>query len=339
MKRIVLNLVVIVVFLMSLSGCYVAGEESKVSETKTGNYDMSPVVTTLLEGNGTGLWYMLSNGISECLNKNYKNSIINITPGNSNSNILRLNENQSEFALLHSNLAHSAYNGLGAYEEKQENLRAVATFYPSYAQFFLLESKGISSLEQLFEEKPKLRFSIGSAGGTFETAFIQLIDAYGYTIEDMESWGCRIERKSQSDASKMLSDGALDGFFVVASAPNPTAVENSVNKDLVLLKMDTGKIKYVSEEYGYSQTVISKDVYDFLDEDLTTFATFSFLAASADTPDEKVYKILRSISENLEYLKAIHASLDTLTLEYLASYQTIPMHPGAEKYFKEISVK
>jgi len=330
MRKIVLIFLIIAALVFAFVGC--SPEDENIES------ENSPVETTLLEGNGSGLWYMLSNGIAESLNKNYEGSIINITPGNSNTNILRLNKYESEFALIHNNLAYVAYKGEGSYEEPQDNIRAVATFYPSYAQFFLLKSTGIESIEDFIEEKPPLRFSIGSPGGTFETGFIQLMDSYGYTVEDLESWGCKIERKSQSDASKMFSDGALDGFFVVASAPNPIAVENSTNKDIVLLKMNPNMISEISEKYGYSESVIPKETYSFLNEDIVTFATYSFLAASDKTSEDTVYKVLKSMNDNLDYIKAIHASLRDLNPEYMIENQTIPMHPGAEKYYKEINL-
>jgi len=56
---------------------------------------------------------------------------------------------------------------------------------------------------------------------------------------------------------------------------------------------------------------------------------------------EEYYKedlMVKSINDNIEYIKSIHASLRKLTPEYMIDNHTIPLHPGAEKYYKEINL-
>lgn len=333
MKKKTLLLISILILALTTIGCKTTESKSENPLSETG-----AVSTTMLEGNGAGLWFMLSNGIAESLNKSYKGSIINITPGNTSSNILRLRDNQAELILTHSNLAFMAHRGEGSFEEKHDKIRAVATFYPSYAQFLLIEDREIYSVEEFFEKKPKLKISIGPSKSGTETGFLYLLEAYGYTIEDLNNWGCTLFSKNQTDSLNMISDGAIDGMFVISSAPNPSVVECSTNKDLILLEMDNEKIEYIVNNFGFTKGVIKGGLYKFADKDVESFSSFTVLASSLDTPDETVYKVLKSINDNIDYIQAIHSSLSDLSPEYMANNQTIPMHPGAERYYKEIGL-
>ncbi|MDW7670537.1 MAG: TAXI family TRAP transporter solute-binding subunit [Bacillota bacterium] len=307
-------------------------DPGEISETANEN---DPINTTLIQESGTGLWYMLSGAIAESAGRSYPGSVINITPGSAGPNILRLNEHQTEFAITHSNLAYEGFLGRGSFDERQEEIRTVAIFYPSSAQFFLLESVGITSFDEFFEQKPKVRISMGSQGGSFASAFERIVEAYGYTLKDLEEWGCRLENKNQSDSSKMFSDGALDGFFIIASTPSPMAVENATNKSLQLVEINENMIDSIVETYGYAKVTISKDVYPFMEKDIPSFATYTFLGASSQTPKDTVYKVTRSIYENLDYIQATHAALKDLSPDELAADHGIPMHEGAERFYRE----
>jgi uncharacterized protein len=51
--------------------------------------------------------------------------------------------------------------------------------------------------------------------------------------------------------------------------------------------------------------------------------------------DESVYKMTRSICENLEYLSAVHATLKNINPETMIQQLKISTHPGALQYYKE----
>ena len=58
---------------LALTGCQsAADQEESVDES---------VNITIVETTGTGVWYMIANGISESLNLLYEGSVVNIIPG------------------------------------------------------------------------------------------------------------------------------------------------------------------------------------------------------------------------------------------------------------------
>jgi TRAP transporter TAXI family solute receptor len=281
---------------------------------------------------------MIGNGVSECLNFSYKGSIVQLTPGNTHSNVMRLNAGDSQFALLHNNVASEGFKGIGAFETKHDQIRSVSSFYPSVLQMVVLESVGAKSLNEIIDNKIRVRLSIGNAGGATSEAFERMLMLYGLTLDDMIDWGCTILNKGQSDGSKMLADGMIDGYLILTLAPSPSVVEASINKKLVLVEFDRDMIAKLSEEYGYNVHNIPTGTYDFMSDDVFSVSSVTILGASADTPDDVVYKTVRSIHENLEYMKSIHVALKEMTLESMIEDLGIPMHPGAVLYFREMGL-
>lgn len=340
------NLLITILAVIILSGCSATPKnqtqepaiEGQSIDTDSFSSDTSPINTTFLQGSESGLWFMLSSGISEAVNREYNGSVINITPGSTGTNILRISDNQSEFGFTHSNIAYEASNALGDFNEKIENVKFIANMYPSVSQFILSSETGIKSFDQFFVEKPKLRIGIGSKGGSFATTFQKIVEAYGYTLEDLEAWGCKLEYKSQTDVSDMFTNGALDGYFVIASAPNPMTMELAVNYDLTLVKLDTEVINQLVNNFGFSETTIPSGVYGFEENEVDAFATNTILVASDETSPLAVYKMTKAIYENLDYLKSIHSSLEDMTPEYLLKGNRLMIHPGAEVFYKEVGL-
>ncbi|MDP3385830.1 MAG: TAXI family TRAP transporter solute-binding subunit [Eubacteriales bacterium] len=306
--------------------------------SKSGSFDSSPVDTTLLISTPGSVWYMIGNGVSECLNFSYKGSIIQLTPGNTHSNVMRLNAGDTQFALLHNNVASEGYAGTGVFETKHDQIRSVASFYPSVLQMVVLESVGARSLNDIIDNKIRVRLSIGNPGGATSEAFERMLALYGLTLEDMKGWGCTIYNKSQSDSSKMLSDGMIDGYLILTLAPSPSVVEASINKKLVFVEFDRDIIAKLSEEYGYNVRTVSAGTYEFMTDDSVSVSSVTILGASIDTPDEVVYKTVKSIHENMDYMKSIHVALKEMTLESMIEDLGIPMHPGAEMYYREMGL-
>jgi TRAP transporter TAXI family solute receptor len=281
---------------------------------------------------------MLSNGLSESLNNSYKGSILHITPGASASNSIRVSENVAEFGLTHSNIAFEASKGIGAFDKSMDNLASIASFYPSPCQMVVVSELEIATFQEIIDKKVKLRMSIGSSGGSSEEAFLRIIASYGITKNDMEEWGCTFTNKGMDDSSKMFSDGLLNSIFITASAPAPIITENAINKKINLVEFDQININSLCEKHGYNIIEIAGNTYDFRDTPITSFAANTILATSTDIPDEIVYKMTRAIHENLDYLKSIHAALKPMTEESILENLGVPLHPGAEMYYKEAGI-
>ena len=76
-------------------------------------------------------------------------------------------------------------------------------------------------------------------------------------------------------------------------------------------------------------------MYDNLKEDCHTMFVSNMVAVRADLDEDLVYEMTKAIFENLDIIKSSHKAASGLSLE-TATRVSIPMHPGAERYFKEV---
>lgn len=325
-------------FLLSLSSCLLLLSLFLVSacaKQQAGPKDTDPIKATIAGGEPSGAWYMLLNGVTECVNKSYPGSTVTAVPGNALSNVTRINSRQVDLALCHSVVAADAIQGNEPFEEKLSNVASVASFYPAYYQLVVDKKFGVTSLDEIIARKMKVHLSVDQVGSIAELSFKRLLNEYGVTYEDIKNWGGEIVFRNKADSSNMLADGYIDGYSTLALFPATHIQEASLSKDLVLLSINPTVIESLRQKYGYGKGVIPANTYKFNIKDFDTFTTLNILIIPKDAPDDIAYKAARSIHQNIDYLKSVHSAVKGMTTEDLARDSSVPLHKGAEKYYKE----
>ena len=324
MKKVLLFLMIMV---LALTGCQ-----------NSQSADEEILDITMLGGSPTGVWYMVTNGISECINTSFPGSIVMINPGGGVSNPQRIGSNEAQSGMTHSILALAATRGQDPFEEAIPNLASIAGFYPSTFQIVLTEKLGVSSFDEIIENKLPVRLSIDKPASSANVAFERMLKEYDVTIEEMEAWGADILLKNFADSSSMLSDGLIDGFCISTLVPAPAVIESALSRDLVLIDVNTDIINALVDTYGYSMKTIEADTYNFANEDVHTISATSILAISTDVSDDVAYKIAQSINENLDYMRNVHIAMSKITSESITQDLGVPLHPGAMQYYKDMGI-
>ena len=84
---------------------------------------------------------------------------------------------------------------------------------------------------------------------------------------------------------------------------------------------------------------IPAGTYEGVDEDVRTVGTVGSIFCTADLPEDVVYDFLKTIYENWDALKAINpTAFGDLDVNDWLNGATAPIHPGAEKFYKEMGV-
>lgn len=330
LKNKVCSISIILIFSLffSLTGC-----SQKIDSTATS--DDGPLNITLIGASNGGTLFMVLSAVAECINMSYSGSNVTIVPGSTGANPTRMNNNEADASVTHSVTAYSALKGKPPYAGEMENIASVASLYPSVLQIAVDKAIGITSLDEFINNKMKLRMSIGQPGATSEILFKQIISEYGVTIEDIQAWGGEIMFQNIDESAQMLADGRIDGAVFSTYFPIPHLQEAAVGKDFVLITVNENILSQVKEEYGYQDTVIPSNTYPFLLQDMPTICSHTIIFVPKNSSDEIAYKIARSITENIDYLSKVHISMENLTPDLLVSNLGIPLHPGAEKYYRE----
>ena len=72
------------------------------------------------------------------------------------------------------------------------------------------------------------------------------------------------------------------------------------------------------------------------EEDIRTFGVGATFVSSMDVPEEVVYVIVKAVFDNFDQFTKLHPAFANLTPEQMIRDSlSAPLHPGAEKYYKE----
>ncbi|WP_054841165.1 TAXI family TRAP transporter solute-binding subunit [Thermococcus peptonophilus] len=331
MKMKALGLVALLVFALVASGCIGGGGgETASSETKA-TYSGT---ITIYTGGTSGVYFPLGSKYAEILNKNGIKAKA-VTSGASVTNAKAIGEGKAQAAILQNDIAYYAYNGLYMFQgQAVKNIRGVAALYPETIQFVVRADSDIKSLQDLAGKK----VAIGAAGSGTAVAAEQILKAAGV-------WDS-IQKVNQkfSEAAQSLKVGQIDAAVIVSGAPTPPAVNQiavqtpvrvlPIPDDILNKLHDQGYIFYVRQ-------VLPKDTYNGMTEDTPTVAVKAILAVSADLPDDVVYQMTKILFDpnNLAELHKVHAKTKYISLDTALDGMSIPLHPGAIKFYEEKGIK
>src|SRR5690606_16717883 len=86
----------------------------------------------------------------------------------------------------------------------------------------------------------------------------------------------------------------------------------------------------------YNEATIRGEMYG-LSGTIETLGTGNIMLVRADLDENLVYSMVKAVFDNLDDLYNAHPSARAIKLE-TAAKGPIPLHPGAERYFREVGV-
>ncbi len=246
------------------------------------------------------------------------------------ANVDAINSRTLESGFVQSDVAYWAYTGTGIYEGKPkvDQLRAIANLYPESLHLVARKGAGITSVEDLVGK----RVSLDEPGsGTLVDARI-ILDAYGVSEDDLQPVYVK-----PSVAVAMMREGELDAFVIVAGYPTGSVVEVCATIGCELVPIDGPKAEaLLAEHHFFAKDVIPAGTYAGVPETPTVSVGAQWVVG-ADIEDDLVYGITKALwHENArKLLDDGHPKGDEITLETALDGIGIPLHPGAERFYRE----
>ncbi len=239
--------------------------------------------------------------------------------------------------------ANWAWNGVYRYDKKIRNIRAIAGGLDSY--WFLgavRANKDINSWREVKSKKIGLRVGTQSKGSLSEFATRQILGEYGITRKDLKSWGGDILMKGFKEMVPALKEGAIDALLMMATPFHPTWTEAAIARPLHFLSIEEDVLVKLRDKYGYTRSVVPKGMFKGLDKNVTTIGFPTLLLVREDISDDVVYIILKTMVQNKEEFRAVYKSFkafDPKTAWEPEKIGGIPLHPGADRFYKEMGWK
>jgi hypothetical protein len=223
-----------------------------------------------------------------------------------------------------------AYTATGIYEGKPkvEELRAIANLYPESVHIVVKKNSGIKTVADL---KGK-RVSIDEPGsGTLVNARA-ILAAFGVTEKDIKP-----EYLKQQQSAEKLKDGSLDAYFQTTGYPQGTLTELAATNGFDLLAIDgEARDKILAQYKFFAKDTIPDGVYKDV-KGVETIAVGAQWITSSKQPDALVYEITKAMwsDKTRAALDAGHAKGKVILKETALQGIGIPLHAGAEKFYKE----
>jgi hypothetical protein len=146
----------------------------------------------------------------------------------------------------------------------------------------------------------------------------------------------RVERLTATESGDYLKDGRIDAAFYTTGVGAAALVDVAMMIDTVIVPVDSAHADILVKKYPfYSKTVVPKGSYKGVDQDVPAVCVLAILVTRAELEEDVVYKITKAMYENIKDIERAHAKGKEVKLEKATVGMPIPLHPGAEKYFRE----
>ncbi len=284
-------------------------------------------------GGTGGTYYPLGGALAQMLSNYVEGLIVTAQTGNASiANCNLIGRGQIETGFSQANTTYWCYTATGILKDTQPitNLRGIASLYPETIHIIATKASGIKTIEDLKGKK----VGVGAPNsGTAADAEI-ILNAHGLTFDDIKA-----DYLSFAEVAQRLIDGQIDAGFTTAGYPTSSVINIATKRDIVLIPISEEKInKLVAEIPYYGATVIPAGMYKGVEEPVSALATPALWVCDAKLSPTLVYKMTKALWEHRDVLEKVHAKGKDVTLETALDGIGIPLHPGAELYYKEVGL-
>jgi TRAP transporter TAXI family solute receptor len=297
--------------------------------------------TTLVwsAGSAGGGWYQMAGGISAIISAADPDIIIKVVPGGGvqNPSVVEAKTVQIAWGLPFMNAA--ALKGIPPFEKKHEGIRAIAGGMSfSHLHFYIDADLPYKTMDEILGEKKKLRLAITQAGSSDVWIFEKILEAYNTSIEDLtKNAGFVFARGNYAFQANQFKDKNVDGVFTFLALPGAAVTEASVGRTLKLIPFSDKATDYL-KQYGIVPCEIPPGTYPKAsnnDKPIKTCCSGSVIIVHKDMPFDLAYRLTKAFNDNFERVRKVHASLEDYSPKSGPTGLALPLHPGAEKYYKE----
>ncbi len=283
---------------------------------------------TIATGGTAGTYFPLGGGLAEIWNKNIpKMNAAATSTGASVANVNLLKDGKVDVIFVQNDVAFYALNGVELFKDKYSDIRGLACLYNETIQIVALADSGIKSVADLKGKK----VSVGAAGSGSEANARQILEAAGITYKDIKP-----QYLSFAESASNLKDGNIDAAFTTGGVPIAAIQDLAVSKKTIMIPVDKALSAKLMKEWSfYTVAVVPANTYQGITTDTPTVAVKSMLAISAKVKDDLVYQLLKTMFDNTPRLVAAHAQGKNITVASSTDGMSIPLHAGAERYYKE----
>lgn len=285
-------------------------------------------------GGVTGVYYAAGGAICRLVNKDRADHGVRCSvesTGGSVFNVNTIKAGELDLGVVQSDVGYNAYNGEGQFKDAGEfkKLRSVFSIHPEPFTVVARKEANIKS----FDDFKGKRFNVGNPGSGTRASMDMLLEERG---DDYSFFSLASELRPDEHGSA-LCDGKIDGFFYGVGHPSANIQDPTTTCAAQLVSLTGPAVDALVDRYPYyAKVTIPEGLYPNNPQETETYGVLATFVTSEDVPEETVYLVVKAVFDNLDDFKKLHPAFGHLEAkDMVENGLSAPLHPGAEKYFKE----
>ena len=284
----------------------------------------------ILTGGTSGVYYPLGVAISKLFTDKIPNARPSVQATKASvENLNLLQQGRGELAFSLGDAMQLAWAGDkdAGFPKKLDKLRTVGAIYANYIQIVALRESGIKTLADLRGK----RVSVGAPKSGTELNARAILGAAGLSYSDLG----KVEYLPFGESVDLMKNRQLDATLQSAGLGVSSIRDLSNSVPITVVEVPASVIAKVGTPY--IEATIPAKTYDGQDSDVQTAAVPNFLVTHSEVKADLVHAMTAAVFENVPALVAAQAAAKGIDPKTAAKNSPIPLHPGAEKYFREHS--
>ncbi|MGD9784764.1 MAG: TAXI family TRAP transporter solute-binding subunit [Hyphomicrobiaceae bacterium] len=282
----------------------------------------------ILTGGTSGVYYPLGVAMSKIYGEKIPGVRAQVQSTKASvENLNLLQKGKGEIALALGDSVKLAWEGdaEAGFKEKLDKLRGIAGVYSNYIQIVASKESGIKS----FADIKGKGLSVGAPKSGTELNARAIFAAMGMSYADLG----KTEYLPFAESVELIKNRQLDATLQSAGLGVASIRDLASSLPIQVVAVPASVAEKLGAPYGAAE--IPANTYEGQTEAVPTLAVRNILVTHADVPEEVVYQMTKQLFENLGDMVAAHKAAKAIKLETATQGVPVPLHPGAERYFKE----
>jgi TRAP transporter TAXI family solute receptor len=285
-------------------------------------------------------WYVYGAAIADLLRPALPaGSKIDVLPQSGGiGNAKLIAQKKASFAFSFSLTNQWAAHGKHAYDQKLDMLRGVAGGMDTYYLAVLVRADaGIASLADLKEKRGKVSLGTLPVGSAGEYGARNLLEALGLSYDDIRKAGGSVAHTNYPTMTTAIKDGRMNTIIAVITPAHPSITEIALQSDVRFLPITGEAAGRMREQFSYRNQTMPGGMFKGMDRETPTVGFPTVFITHRDVDADLVYLVTKTIGENKAALVAAHKGLSQFqpAEAWKPELVGLPLHPGAEKYYRE----
>jgi hypothetical protein len=289
-------------------------------------------------GSGLGGTYQVYGAkLADLINKNIPGVHASTVTGGGEQNLVRIQRGEVEISIIYTYDALKVSSGKGELKVPAPDLRHVVSLYGSFHTPFVQKDSQIQTLADVL--KLKSRVWMGSRGSVFWALNEAALNAHGVTLDAIPKAGGILDTTAFANQAQAFMDRHLDVGFFSGPAPYANLMEIDRGPGFRMLNFsDEAGNKFMELLPGTGMSTLKAGTYKSTPQDVRVPYVVNQMVTSAKLPEDLIYKVTKLMNERYKEFHGLFPGSEEIQPAAALAYNKIPIHPGAERYYREVGL-